>query len=476
MVKKTVQNNSVRGILLKGVFWRILFIEVVLLVYSLFYRWFAEDAGMADLFWYAVRIMILVAIIIAFMMVTLKSFLTHKIIAPLEAIARANKEIEADFSKDPGIHLKEKLPDEIAGIVSSRTSMLNRIIAVSNERLKLVALVKKTFGRYLSEKVVDQILSSPQGQEIGGSRRTVTVLMSDLRGFTSLSESRDPRQMVQLLNQYLERMSTIIIHYDGIIDEIIGDAVLAVFGAPEPHDNDPERAVACAVEMQNSLDGLNRELADQGFPPLEMGIGINTGEVILGNIGSHLRMKYGIVGDTVNRASRIEANSLGGQVLLGETTYNEVASLVTAGPAKTKMMKGMKQPLVFYLVTAIKTRGRNLSLPVVMIRQTGLGINLPFQCWVIRGKSIDPLPFSGETVSMDDHGMEVVMHRSVEPFTDVKIQFDFCLEAHCFEAIYAKCTEIQASGGKYRCRLRITAMEEKDRTIVQKWMAEAAVG
>ncbi|MFO7750890.1 MAG: adenylate/guanylate cyclase domain-containing protein [Desulfobacteraceae bacterium] len=476
MGKKTIKNNSVRTILLKGVFWRILFIEGVLLVYSLFYRWVAEDAGMADLFWYAVRIMLLVVIIIAFMMVTLKRFLTHKIIAPLEAIARANREIEADFSRDPGITLKEKPPDEIAGIVSSRTSMLNRIIAVSNQRLKLVDLVKKTFGRYLSEKVVDQILSSPQGQELGGSRRTVTVLMSDLRGFTSLSESRDPRQMVQLLNQYLERMSTIILRHDGIIDEIIGDAVLAVFGAPDPHDNDPERAVVCAVEMQNSLADLNSKLADQGFLPLEMGIGINTGEVILGNIGSPLRMKYGIVGDTVNRASRIEANSLGGQVLLGETTYREVASLVTAGPAKTKMMKGMKKPLVFYSVTAITTRGRDLRVLVSLPRQNGLEISLPFQCWIVRNKAIDPVSLFGETVSMDDHRMEVVTSRSLDPFTDVKIQFDFCLEAHCFEAIYAKCTECQAGGEKNRCKLRITAMEEKDRAIVKQWMAEATVG
>lgn len=127
-------------------------------------------------------------------------------------------------------------------------------------------LLMGVFCRYLSRKVVDEILESPQGQKIGGTRKTLTVLMSDLRGFTAISESRDPGEMVDLLNQYLGRMSQIILKYDGIIDEIIGDALLVVFGAPESHGNDPERAIACAIEMQNDLTDLNIEIEKQGYP------------------------------------------------------------------------------------------------------------------------------------------------------------------------------------------------------------------
>jgi adenylate cyclase len=236
-----------------GVFWRILFIEAVLLVYSLGYRWLAEGAGPMELFWYAIRIMVLVGIIVVFMVVSLKRFLTQKIIDPLEQITHANRQIGNDFSKADTIDLPADTPDEIKAIVSTRTNMLERIIRVSDQRLRLVKFIKDTFGRYLSKKVVEEILSSPKGRQIGGTRKTVTVLMTDLRGFTSLSESRDPEQMVQLLNRYLKQMSAIILAYDGMIDEIIGDAILAVFGAPEPHDNDPQRAVACAIEMQNRL-------------------------------------------------------------------------------------------------------------------------------------------------------------------------------------------------------------------------------
>ncbi len=208
--EQKAEQKGVREILLMGVFWRILFIEGVLLVYSLGYRWFTADATALELFWYSVRIIILVAIIIIFMMVTLKKFLTQKIITPLEIIASANKKIQDDISSDDLVALPENSPHEMETIVSSRSKMLKTILDVSEERLHLVNFIRDTFGRYLSSKVVDEILESPQGQKIGGTRKTITVLMSDLRGFTTLSESRDPGEMVDLLNQYLEKMSIIL--------------------------------------------------------------------------------------------------------------------------------------------------------------------------------------------------------------------------------------------------------------------------
>jgi len=288
-----------------GVFWRILFIEAALLIFSLFYKWAAEDVSHIDLFWYGIRIIIMVGIIIAFMMITLEKFLNHRIITPLEKIARSNKRIQKDITRAGHIELSDDAPQEIKSIVTSRGKMLETILSVSDERLRLMNFIRETFGRYLSNKVVDEILESPKGLQIGGTRKIVTVLMADLRGFTSLSETRDPEEMVQLLNRFLEKMSVIIHKYDGIIDEIIGDSILAIFGAPESHGNDPERAVACALEMQNALTPLNNEILTSGYPPLEMGIGINTGTVIVGNIGSELRMKYGIVGAAVNTAARI---------------------------------------------------------------------------------------------------------------------------------------------------------------------------
>ena len=465
--------TTVRKTLLMGVFWRILIIEAILLVWSLAYRAVADSPAGTELIWYAIRIIVLIAIILLFMMVTLRSFLTRKIIAPLEAIAAANRGLRNDDPAARQVDLAADTPREIQDIVSTRSRMLQTILEVSEQRLRLVNFVKETFGRYLSKKVVDEILESPGGQDIGGHRETVTILMSDLRGFTSLSETRDPEEMVRLLNRYLERMSEIILAYDGIIDEILGDAILAVFGVPEKGDDDALRAVACAVAMQNALKGLNGEIEAEGWPPLEMGIGINTGGVIVGNIGSEVRMKYGIVGAAVNVAARIESNTVGGQVLIGETTHELVRDRVAAERPQTAMMKGLKKPLVFYPITGIGPP-YDLKLAAARGEAEGVSMSLPFHCWKVDGKRIAAEPVPGETIRLSENAMTVLLKPLLGPRTDIKLKFDFCLEAHCFDDIYAKVLAVEEQEGRKVNRLRITAIDQKDRDILRKWMAEAS--
>ena len=457
-----------------GVFWRILIIEGILLLGTLIYAALTEDKGSIELFWYAVRIISLVTIIILFMMITLKDFLTGKIISPLEAIASANRRLNQNDPSAKQVDLQEDTPTEIKGIVSSRSQMLDTIFKVSDERLRLVNFIRDTFGRYLSKKVVNEILESPDGRKIGGRRETVTVLMSDLRGFTSLSETRDPEEMVQLLNRYLKRISRVILKYDGMIDEFIGDAILTVFGVPEKHESDPMRAVACALAMQNALMELNEELLLEGHPALEMGIGINTGSVIVGNIGSEMRTKYGIVGTTVNIASRIESNTIGGQVLIGESTYNIVKELVTVDSPQTIMMKGLKKPLVMYSVTAIGPP-YNIKIDFPASKENGVEIILPFHCWKVEeGKKIANESQSGETISLSDNEITASIEPPLEPLSDIKLMFDFCVEAHCFDDIYAKVLPFQDQKGKTINRLRITSISQKDRDILKKWISEAS--
>ena len=180
--------------------------------------------------------------------------------------------------------------------------------------------IQNTFGRYLSEDVVKSLLESPEGLRLGGERRRVTILMSDLRGFTSLSESLGPEEVVRTLNGYLGAMADVILRHQGLIDEFIGDAVLAIFGAPEPRADDARRAVPCAVHMQLAVDALNEKNQALGLPRIEMGVALHTGEVVVGNIGSEKRAKYGVVGAPVNHAGRIESFTVGGQVLVSEAT------------------------------------------------------------------------------------------------------------------------------------------------------------
>jgi len=464
---------SVKKILLEGVFWRILIIEGILLVWSLTYKGLTDYEGFADLLWYSVRIIFLITIIIGFMMVTLRSFLTRKIISPLEAIALANRRFQDNDPEAKHVDLPGDASKEIKEIVTSRTQMLDTILKVSEERLHLVNFIKDTFGRYYSKKVVDEILESPEGQKIGGQKKIVTILMSDLRGFTSLSEIKDPEEMVKILNRYLERMTRVILEYDGIIDEFIGDAILAVFGVPEKRDDDPFRAVACGLAMQNALLELNEENIQEGYPSLEMGIGINTGSVIVGNIGSEMRVKYGIVGSTVNIAARIESNTIGGQVLIGEDTYNKVKEMIVVESPLTAMMKGVKKPLVSFPVTAIEAP-YSVSLNIRAGVENGIEIRLPFHFWKVENKKITGDSKQGVTMKMNENMIIVSIRPPLEPLVNIKLIFDFCTEAHCFEDIYAKVMSVEKYKDETVNQINITSISPKDRDILLKWISEAS--
>ncbi len=465
------ENNSkgIRDVLLAGVFWRILMIEMILLAWSVGYRLIAENAGGLALIWYAVRIIGLVIIILLFMMLTLRRFLEKKIIHPLEAISEANRRLDVVHPQVDDVSLDAGAALEIREIVSTRARMLEAILTVSNQRLQLVKFIRETFGRYLGRKIVDEILQSPDGRRIGGRRQTVTVLMSDLRGFSDLSDSRDPEVMVRILNRYLEAMTRVIERFDGVIDEFIGDAILTVFGIPEEKDDDPTRAVACALAMQQALFDLNRALVQDGLPPLEMGIGINTGPVVVGNLGSETRTKYGIVGAVVNIASRIESNTIGGQVLVGEATYDRLTAMVSADSPMTVMMKGIKKPLVCYPVTGI---GPPYDIAFTFDRQADIvELRLPLVMWRLDGKRVvDSDAISGETRFVGTSSLSLQIPIRLEPLTNVKLLFTFCRQAHCFSTIYAKVSTIDDSRQPPLHHLGITYMTPTDKDFLNRWI------
>jgi class 3 adenylate cyclase len=213
--------------------------------------------------------------------------------------------------------------------------------------------VRRTFGRYLTDQVVEQILDSPDGLRLGGQRRFVTVLMTDLRGFTSMCGAMEPESVVALLNHYLETMTRIITRYGGTIDEFIGDAILVFFGAPLPHTDDDLRAVACAIEMLNAMAEVNDWNRQQGLPSVEMGIGIHSGELVVGNIGSEMRAKYGVVGSAINLTSRIESCTVGGQVLISETTRQRCGASLRIGQSQVITPKGVKGTLSIHEALAV---------------------------------------------------------------------------------------------------------------------------
>ena len=210
--------------------------------------------------------------------------------------------------------------------------------------------IRATFGRYLSDDIVDEILEKPEGLELGGDLREVTIMMSDIRGFTTLVEHLPPQQVVTLLNRYLGRMTEIILEFGGTIDEFLGDAVLAVFGAPRRNDDDPDRAVRCALVMQEAMGDINAANSADGLPEVEMAIALNTGTVVAGNIGSERRSKYGFVGHAMNVTSRIEDVADPGEILISQTTYEKLGGDYQFGQSQALSVKGIEAELRVHAV------------------------------------------------------------------------------------------------------------------------------
>ncbi len=211
--------------------------------------------------------------------------------------------------------------------------------------------IRATFGRYLSDEIVTDILERPEGLELGGDLRRVSIMMSDIRGFTSLSENLAPAQVVTLLNRYLGAMTDIIMAHHGTIDEFIGDAILAVFGAPQRRDDDADRAVNCALAMQAAMVEINARNKADGYPSINTGIAINTGDVIAGNIGSERRSKYGFVGHPMNVVSRIEDITGGGEVLISDSTLRSLKGNFSLGRSQQVNVKGIEETIVVHQIT-----------------------------------------------------------------------------------------------------------------------------
>ena len=281
--------------------------------------------------------------------------------------------------------------------------------------------IRDTFGRYLTDEVVTSLLDSPQGLQLGGEKRRVTMLISDLRGFTSLSGRLAPEQVMAMLNRYLGTMVEIIMQYQGTIDEIIGDAMLVIFGAPIWRQDDAQRAVACAAAMQLAMAAVNAGNRRAGLPDVEMGIGVHTGEVVVGNIGSHKRTKYGVVGSHVNLTSRIQSYTIGGQILVSEMTRQEIGPLGRLRKQMEVEAKGIAEPITLYELHGIGG-AYSLFLPA---REEGLVLlqqQIPLQYTVLEGQHIGHTVYKGHFITLSAKGGEVRSDYAAAPWSNLRIR------------------------------------------------------
>lgn len=306
-------------------------------------------------------------------------------------------------------------------------------------------LLSETFGRFLSDEIVKELLETPDGLMLGGKKRELTVMMSDLRGFTAISEHMDPQKLLDMLNHYLGQMTEIIQRNSGTIVEFLGDGIMTIFGAPAESSIHAEQAVAAAVEMQMKMEQINEWNRSRGYPGLQMGIGIHTGEMIVGNIGSEKRTKYGVVGSNVNLAGRIESYTVGGQILISPQTRQAVGSKLTVDEELRVFPKGLKTELVLSSITGIGAPyhlsfGQDRDMPQM------LAAPLPIRFALISEKQVDGDTQEGLLTALSETGAILSAKKLPEVFDDLRLDIG--------DGLFAKVLSCREDG----CLLRFTSL------------------
>lgn len=296
-----------------------------------------------------------------------------------------------------------------------------REIAQLQDAVARVRASLRSFARYAPEEIVREVAASGQEASLSADRREVTALFGDLRGFTTIAEKLGPELVVSILNDHFEVLAGLVARHGGYVVDFLGDGLFAVFGAPETLDDHAARAVSCAIEMQLAREAQNREFFAKGWPPLEMGIGINTGPAVVGNMGSNLRTKYGVVGHPVNFAARIESFTVGGQVLVSDSTREALAERLDAdGPLEAEA-KGVAGPVRMWMVRRLEAGGSALVVPSSVSDLVVLASAIEVSLRPLRGKHIGTDTYPATLVKLGVSGGELATECPLAMFDAVQV-------------------------------------------------------
>jgi len=305
------------------------------------------------------------------------------------------------------------------------------------------------------------------GLPVGSQTLEVTLLLSDLRGFSVTTDSYAAGEVIQILNRYFTHMCEIIYRYGGTVDKFIGDSIMAIFMAPPSGTSYIEQAVCCAVEMQIAMDTFNKENENLGLPNFYMGIGINTGQVVAGRVGSDLHSEYTVIGDEVNLASRIEAYTLRGQILVSEKTVSRIKELVTVENPIYVSVKGKLELTPLYELIAIG-EPYNLQVPEREARRSlRVEINIPFKFQICEGKIILPEIYEGRILNISSGGMFACSLSEVKPYLNIRFEFEFETFGVKSEPIYGNILKVKKETELYEMNIEFTAMSPKDKDDIR---------
>ncbi|MFQ5427487.1 MAG: adenylate/guanylate cyclase domain-containing protein [Thermodesulfobacteriota bacterium] len=294
-----------------------------------------------------VRAAVMSLVIITILAIIFVSFLSIPLasgfLAPIFMLLKGTKEIVLG-------NFDYKIPEERRDEVGELVRSFNHMAA----ELKKKEVMKGVFNLYVSPDVADEILREPESLDLGGDRRDLTVFFADIRGFTRHARSMSPEQTVDILNKYFSLITEVVFTFGGTVDKFIGDAVMCVFGSPIASPRHLEEAVKAAVAVRDILKRVNALRQERGDIPMRMGLGLDSGPVIVGNMGSRLRMEYTAVGEAVNMASRFSDLAEGGEILIKEGLYPEVKKFAHCEQVESAIIKGVDKPLGLYSIVELK--------------------------------------------------------------------------------------------------------------------------
>ena len=385
--------------------------------------------------------------------------LARRLTRPVSALTRA-------VARVAGGDLTTSLPVRSGDEVGVLTGAFNDMV----EGLRQRDLIRHAFGRYVSPEVARALLESPDGLRLGGRKREITVLMSDLRGYTRFAEQGDPAGVMEVLNDYLGRMADVVIAHGGTINEFIGDAIFAVFGAPVGHADHAERAAATALAMQRALAELNEANAARDRPRFAMGIGLHTGEAVVGNIGSEQRTKYAVVGAAVNLAARVESCTVGGQVLITAVTRERLSGLAEVAPPLTVELKGLTAPVTLYELRALGGRfAQRLDGPGEV---DSVAVAWPVTGSVIEDKQLAADVFSGTVRRFDGRALEAELDAAPAALTNVRLRLAW--PGRTSGHVYGKVTGVVTHDGRRLVRVHLTSVDPADQAMLDRARAAGA--
>jgi class 3 adenylate cyclase len=328
--------------------------------------------------------------------------LSRRLSRPIEGVSRQLRSMETLSFESPPTHEARARVREIAQLQD----------AVARVRASL-----RSFARYAPEEIVREVAASGRETILSADRREVTALFCDLRGFTSIAEKLGPELVVSILNDHFEVLAGLVDRHGGYVVDFLGDGLFAVFGAPQALNDHAGQAVACAIEMQLAREAQNKEFFTRGWPPLDMGVGINTGPAVVGNMGSNLRTKYEVVGHPVNIAARIESFTVGGQVLLSDSTREALAGRLDAdGPLEAEA-KGVGSTVRMWMVRRLET----LELPSPVSDLLVLASPREVKLRLLRGKRIGADIYPARLVKIGSSGAELETDCPLAMFDAVQV-------------------------------------------------------